>query len=146
MLEVLYWIGEHLDRILAFIAVIIAVVAMIDVRKLFKELEARDQNTELRIRQEMLTHFASRATFAYAAQFIDFKEGELGPEASIALLQTFHTQQLLSPNATKEQQAALRQETREKIGREAADWARMIVASRGGTMKQGWDLPPQDRK
>jgi hypothetical protein len=140
-MSVVYWIGEHLDRIVAFIAVIIAVIAMVDVRRLFKELEARDKNTETRIRQEMLTHFASRATFAYAAQFINFKDGELGPEASIALLQAFHTQQLLSPKATKEQLAAARQEMREKIGKEAVDWARMIVAQGGGTMKEGWDLP-----
>jgi hypothetical protein len=34
---VVYWLGEHLDRILAFIAVIIAVIAMVDVRRLLSE-------------------------------------------------------------------------------------------------------------
>ena len=48
MCTVLSWTLEHLDRILALIAIL-------DVRKLFKELARRDQNTETRIRQEMLT-------------------------------------------------------------------------------------------
>jgi hypothetical protein len=72
----------------------------------------------------LLTHFASRATFAFAAQFIDFTEGQMGPDASIALLQAFHMQQLLAPDATKEQLAALRQQTREQVSREAVDYAR----------------------
>jgi len=138
-----YWTLEHLDRILAFIAIIISAVAILDVHKLFKELEKRDKNTETRIRQEMLTHFASRATFAYAAQFIDFADGELGPEASIALLQTFHTQKLLAPNASNEELNALRKKTREDVSKEAVEWARMIVGQRGGTMKPGWDFAPK---
>ena len=140
---VVYWLGEHLDRILAFIAIVIAVIAMLDVRKLFKELAERDKKTEVRIRQEMLTHFVSKATFAYAAQFINFIDGELGPEAAIALLQAFYTQKLLAPNATPEELNKLRQDTRERVGREAAEWARMIVAQRSGTMKPEWDLPPK---
>jgi len=143
MCTILSWTLEHLDRILAFIAIIIATYAILDVRKLFKELERRDQNTETRIRQEMLTHFASHATFAYASQFIDFIDGELGPEASIALLQAFHTQKLLAPKATKEELNALRKSTRDQVGKEAVEWARLIVASGGGTMKPDWDLPPK---
>jgi hypothetical protein len=140
-MSVIYWTGEHLDRILAFIATIIAVVAMVDVRRLFKELEGRDKNTETRIRREMLTHFASQATFAYAAQFIDFNEGEMGADASTSMLQAFHTQKLLAPNATTEELNTLRKSTREQVGKEAVEWARLIVASGGGTMKEGWDLP-----
>jgi len=142
MCIVLSWTLEHLDRILALIAIVVATYAILDVRKLFKELERRDQNTETRVRQEMLTHFASHATFAYASQFIDFIDGELGPEASIALLQAFHTQKLLAPKATKEELNALQKSTREQVGKEAVEWARLIVASGGGTMKPDWDLPP----
>jgi hypothetical protein len=143
MCTVLPWTLEHLDRILALIAIVVAAYAIWDVRKLFKELERRDQSTETRIRQEMLTHFASHATFAYASQFIDFIDGELGPEASIALLQAFHTQKLLAPKATKEELNALQKLTREQVGKEAVEWARLIVASGGGTMKPDWDLPPK---
>jgi hypothetical protein len=133
-MSVIYWIGEHLDRILAFIAIVIAVIAMVDVRRLFKELERRDKNTETRIRQEMLTHF------------IDFNEGEMGAEASISMLQAFHTQKLLAPNATTEELNALRKSTREQVGKEAVEWARLIVASGGGKMRDGWDLPPTEGK
>jgi hypothetical protein len=141
-MSVIYWIGEYLDRILAFIAIVIAVIAMVDVRGLFKELERRDNDTENRIRREMLTHFASQATFAFAAQFIDFNEGEMGAEASISMLQAFHTQKLLAPNATAEELNELRKTTREQVGKEAVEWARLIVASGGGKMRDGWDLPP----
>jgi hypothetical protein len=138
-----HWTLEHLDRIFSIIAIVIATFAIIDVRKLFKELERRDKNTETRIRQELLTHFASHATFAFAAQFIDFAEGQPGAEASIAMLQTFHTQKLLAPNATKEELNELRVKTRNDMGKEAVEWARLIVASGGGAMKPDWDLPPK---
>ena len=138
-----YWILEHLDRIFSLIAIAIATYAILDVRKLFKELERRDKNTETRIRQELLTHFASHATFAFAAQFIDFTEGQPGTEASIAMLQTFHTQKLLAPNATPEELATLRKTTREQISKEAVEYARLIVGSGLGTMKPNWDLPPK---
>ncbi len=141
-----YWTLEHLDRIFSIAAIVIATYAILDVRKLFKELEGRDKSTETRIRQEMLTHFASQATFAYAAQFVDFNEGEMGAEASIAMLQAFHTQKLLAPNATAGELDALRKSTREQVGKEAVVWARLIVASGGGMMKEGWDLPPTDGK
>lgn len=137
------WTIEHLDRIISLIAILIAAYAILDVRKLFKELQRRDKSTETQIRQQMLTHFASRATFAFAAQFINFTEGQMGSEASIALLQAFHMQQLLAPDATKEQHAALRQQTREQINREAVDYARLIIATGLGTLKPGWDLPEQ---
>jgi hypothetical protein len=86
---------NNLDRV-ALIAIVVAAVAMIDVRRLFKELESRDKNIETRIRQELLTHFASYATFAYASQFIDFTQGQPDKEASIAMLQTFHSGYTLS--------------------------------------------------
>lgn len=139
-----YWSLDHLDRIFSIVAIVIATFAILDVRKLFRELEKRDKNTEMRIRQELLTHFVSHATFAFAAQFIDFADGELGPEASIALLRTFHTQKLLAPKATKEELNALQKKTRDDVSKEAVEWARLIVASGGGTMKPGWDFPPED--
>ena len=138
----LLWLVQHLDRILATAAILIAAYAILDVRKLFKELERRDKNTETRVRQEMLTHFASRATFAFAAQFINFDEGQMGSEASIALLQAFHMQQLLAPKATSKELAELRRQTREQVNREAVEYARLIVSSGLGKMKEGWDIPP----
>jgi len=137
-----HWIISQLDRIFSIIAIVTATYAILDVRKLFKELERRDKNTETRVRQELLTHFASYATFAYAAQFIDFAEGQPDKDASIALLQAFHTQKLLAPDATKEELAELRKTTRDQIGKQAVEWARIIVACDLGTMKEGWDLPP----
>jgi hypothetical protein len=139
-----HWTINNLDRCLSFIAIIIAVVAMVDVRHLFQKLEERDKNTETRVRQELLTHFASYATFSYAAQFIDFTDGQPDREASIAMLQTFHTQELLAPNATKAELAELRRTTRNKIGKEAVEWARIIVACGLGTMREGWDFPPSE--
>jgi hypothetical protein len=137
-----HWVVNNLDRCLALIAIVIAAVAMLDVRRLFNELEDRDRNTETRLRKELLTHFASAATFSFASQFIDFADGQPNREAAIAMLQTFHTQQLLSPGATKEQMAESRRNTRKKIGEEAAEWARIIVACGLGTMKDGWDVRP----
>src|ERR1700683_165334 len=103
----------NLDRIFAVIAIVIATYAILDVRKLFKELNRRDENTETRIRQEVLTHFASYATFSYAAQFIDFVKGQPDKDACIAMLKAFHTLKLLNPNLTREQAGQLRKDTRD---------------------------------
>jgi hypothetical protein len=147
MHQLLYagWQGvvDNLDRIFSVIAIIIATYAIWDVRKLFKEVEARDKNTETRLRQELLTHFASYATFAYASQFIDFVEGQPGKEASVAILQTFHTQKLLAPNATKAELTDLQKKTRSQIAKEAVEWARLMVTCGLGTMKEGWGLPSE---
>ena len=65
MVTVLYWIVGHLDRLLALIAIVVATYAIWDVRKLFQELERRDQNTEKRVRlaviNELMTHVLSFA-------------------------------------------------------------------------------------
>ena len=87
------WIVNNSDRILALVAIVVATVAMIDVRRLFKELEKRDSNTEKRVRQavlsEMLTHSSSFAAFSRAAQFIDFDKNQPDKQAAIALLMIF---------------------------------------------------------
>jgi hypothetical protein len=51
------WVMQNLDRVFSILAIVIAVVAMLDVRELFKQLEERDKNTETRMRKELLTHF-----------------------------------------------------------------------------------------
>lgn len=119
MLSVSYWIVVHADRILSCVAIVIATVAMIDVRRLFKELEKRDKNTEERIRtavlKELLSATASFATFSRAAQFIDFHRGQPDRETAIAMLMAFRLQQLIAPDAKKEDLAELRKTTRKQI-------------------------------
>jgi hypothetical protein len=144
-----YWIAAHLDRIFSFAAIAIAVIAMLDVRSLFKELERRDKDTEHNIRQgvlkELLTHTASFATFSRAAQFIDFNEGQPDKQTAIAMLMAFRLQQLIAPDATKEEFAELRRTTRNQIEQESKIYAETIIASGLGKLKDGWDIS-QDPK
>jgi hypothetical protein len=139
-----HFFAEYLDRILALIAIVIASIAMLDVRRLFEELEARDRHTEERIHnavlKELLTHAASFAAFYRAAQFITFFPEQPDKDTAIALLTTFRTQQLLAPDAKPEELAQLRQETREQIEKESAAWAQLIIDSGIGELKDGWKI------
>jgi len=141
--------AEYFDRILAFIAIVIAAIAMIDVRRLFKELETRDRHTEARIHKavlkELLTHAASFAAFFRAAQFITFFPEQPDRETAIALLTTFHTQKLIAPDAKPEELAKLRQETREQIERESAAWAQLMIDSGIGKLKDGWEFNKESK-
>jgi hypothetical protein len=149
MCTAFWWIANHLDRILSFAAIAIAVIAMLDVRSLFKELERRDRDTEQKVRQgvlkELLTHTASFATFSRAAQFIDFNAGQPEKQTAIAMLMAFRLQQLIAPEATKEELAELRRTTRNQIEQESKEWAETIIASGLGKLKDGWDIS-QDPK
>ena len=137
-------IVNNLDRILAFIAVVIAAVAMIDVRRLFKELETRDVNTEERARQailsELLKFTGSFATFSRAAQYIDFYEDQPDKQTAIALLLSFRLQQLLTPNAKDRELAEQRQKTRNTIEEGSREWAELIISCGIGKLKHGWDI------
>ena len=139
-----YWIVNNLDRILALVAIVIAAVAMLDVRRLFKELEKRDRNTEKRVRQgvltELLTHTSSFAAFSRAAQFIDFDEGQPDKQTAIAMLMSFRLQQLLAPGAKKEELAQMRQSTRNTMEETAKGYAEMIISSGMGKVRDGWDF------
>ncbi len=118
------WIINNLDRVLSLIAVVIATVAMIDVRHLFQKLETRDKDSEGRVRKavlkEFLTFTASFATYSRAAQFIDFFEGQPDRETAIAMLVAFRIQE-----------------------KEAAVWAQTIIDSGLGKLKDGWDFNRQ---
>jgi hypothetical protein len=145
MCTALNWIVNHLDRILAFIAIVIAAVAMIDVRRLFNELERRDKDTEKRVRHavltELLSHTASFAAFSRAAQFIDFNEGQPDKQTAIAMLVSFRLEQLLAPpDTTMEGIAHLRKTARDKMERTSREYAQMIISSEIGKLKHGWDL------
>jgi hypothetical protein len=140
-----YWIVNHLDRILAFIAIVIAAIAMIDVRRLFKELEKRDKDTENTVRHAVLTELlsftASFAAFSRAAQFIDFNEGQPDKQTAIAMLVSFRLEQLLAPpNITAEGLAHLRKSARDKMERASKEYAQMIISSGIGKLKHGWNL------
>jgi hypothetical protein len=134
----------NVDRILALVAVVIAVIAMLDVRRLFKELERRDKTAEESVRKailkELLTHVASFATFSRAAQFIDFHRGQPDKSTAIAMLMAFRIQQLLAPEATKEQLKELRGTTRNQIEKEAAEYAKTIIDSGLGRMNEEWEF------
>jgi hypothetical protein len=143
------WIVNNLDRILALIAIIIATVAIVDVRRLFKDLEERDRNTEKKVRHailmELLTHTSSFAAFSRAAQFIDFNKGEPDKQTAIAMLMSFHLEQLLAPpDATAEGLNHLRKSARDKMEQMAREYAETIISSGIGTLKDGWDFsqPP----
>jgi hypothetical protein len=151
MLAPWHWILNNLDRILSLIAVVIATIAIIDVRHLFQRLEKRDKDTEDRVRKavlkELLTFTASFATYSRAAQFIDFFEGQPDRETAIAMLVAFRIQQLISPEGKKEEFAELRRTTRNQVEKEAAVWAQTIIDSGLGRLKEGWDFnrPPDGK-
>jgi hypothetical protein len=144
-----YWIVNHADRILSLIAIGIATVAMIDVRRLFKELEKRDKNTlemaRTAVLKELLSATASFATFSRAAQFIDFYPGQPDKDTAIAMLMAFRIQQLIAPDGKKEEFAELRKTTRKQVEKEAGIWAQIIIDSGLGKLKDGWESN-QDQK
>src|ERR1700723_2683288 len=133
MCTVLSWVASHLDRIFSLVAIVIAVIAMLDVRRLFKELERRDKDTEQKVRQallkELLTHTASLASYSRAAQFIDFAEGQPDKQTSIAMLMTFRFQQVIAPEATNEELAELRRTTRNEIEAKSKEYAQAIIST-----------------
>jgi superfamily I DNA/RNA helicase len=146
---ILHWILNNLDRVLALIAIVVATIAIIDVRRLFQELEERDRNTENKVRQavlkELLTHCASIATFFRAAQFIDFYENQPDRETAVAMLMAFRLQQLIAPDAKPEELAELRQKTRDKMENSSREYAQLIIKNGLGKFKPGWDFgePPR---
>jgi hypothetical protein len=145
MLTVCHWIVNHLDRILSLIAIVIAAIAIVDVRRLFNELEKRDRNTEERVRQaflrELLTHTSSFAAWSRAAQYIDFDKGQPDKQTAIAMLMSFRIEQLLAPkNATPPQLDQLRKDARNKMEETSKVYAQTIISAGIGKLKDGWKL------
>ena len=123
---------------------------MYDVRHLFRKLAERDRTAEERVRlsvlRELLTHTVSFAAFFRAAQAVEFAPLQPDRETSIAMLMAFRIQQLLAPNASREELATLRQTTREQIEEGARGYAEMIINSGFGRLKDGIEFPSPLKK
>jgi len=133
-----YWILNHADRILTFIAIVIAVIAIRDVRHLFRTTEERARTAILR---ELNNYGASMAAFYRACQCIEFHPGELDRESAALLFATFRIQQLLAPNANKEELSARQKATRKDVDDTARGYMEMLVSSGIGRLKAGYTLP-----
>lgn len=133
-----YWLLGYLDRILSFIAIVIAVIAIYDVRDLFRTTEERARTATLR---ELNNYGASMSAFYRACQYLDFHPGELDRESAALLFATFRIQQLLAPNATKEELSELRKTTRKDVDKKAREYIDLLISSDIGKLKDGWTLP-----
>jgi len=128
-----HWVVDHLDRILALVAIVISTIAILDVRSLLKELRRA-------VLKELLTHTASFAAFFRAAQFVDFYENQPDKETAIAMLMSFRLQQLLAPDATHWEQAELRKKTRETMEETSKEYAKLLISLQIAKLKDGWKL------
>lgn len=133
-----YWILNHADRILSFIAIVIAAIAILDVRHLFRTTEERARTAILR---ELNNYGASMSAFYRACQYIEFHPGELDREGAALLFATFRVQQLLAPNATKEELSELQKATRKDVDKAAREYMGLLIRSEIGRLKDGWTLP-----
>ena len=134
MLPAGYWILNHADRILSFIAIAIAAVAIFDVRHLFRTTQERARTAIL---QELNNYGVSMCAFYRACQYIEFHPGELDRESAALLFATFRVQQLLSPKATKEELSALRKTTRNQVDKAAQEYMDLLISSNIGKLKGG---------
>jgi hypothetical protein len=133
-----YWILNHADRILSFIAIVIAAIAILDVRHLFRTTEERARTAILR---ELNNYGASMSAFYRACQYIEFHPGELDRESAALLFATFRVQQLLAPKATKEELSELQKATRKDVDKAAREYMDLLIRSEIGRLKDGWTLP-----
>src|SRR6266481_965909 len=126
--QLMCWIINNFDRFLALVAIllalfgiVIAAIAMWDVRRLFKELESRDKNTEHRVRQavlkELLTATASFGTFSRAAQFIDFYPGQPDRATAIAMLMAFRGSATNSSRCKEGRACRIAEDDQESVGK-----------------------------
>lgn len=143
-------ISDHtlalLGIVIAIIAIVISCVAMLDVRRLFRELKHRDETTEERVRtavlQELNNSGTSIAAFFRACQFVTFAPNELNRESAMLMLMVFRLQQKLAPKASIEELAELRKSTRHQMEVAARGYAEMLVGSGLGTLKEGYEPNP----
>jgi hypothetical protein len=129
-----YWILTHTDRILSLVAIVIAVIAIRDVRHLFRTTEERARTAIL---QELNNYGASMCAFYRACQYIEFHPGELDREGAALLFATFRVQQLLAPKATKEELAELRKNIRNNVDKAAREYMDLLISSDIGKLKDG---------
>jgi len=125
MIPCLYWIMNHLDRILACIAIVIATYAIMDVRHLFRTTQERARTAVLR---ELNNYGASMAAFFLACHNLEFHSDE-NKESAALLFATFRVQQLLSPKATGDELAQLRKATRRDVGNTAQEYKEQLISS-----------------
>jgi hypothetical protein len=133
-----YWILNHADRIISLVAIVIAVIAIYDVRHLFRTTQERDRTAILR---ELNNYGASMSAFYRACQYLEFRPGELDRESAALLFATFRIQQLLSPNATKEELSELQKSTRNDVDKTARGYMDLLISSDICKLKDGWTLP-----
>jgi hypothetical protein len=133
MTPAFYWILNHADRILSFIAIVIAVIATRDVRNLFRTTEKRARTAILR---ELNNCGASMSAFYRACQYIQFHPGELDRESAALLFATFRVQ-LLAPKATKEELS----ERQKTWMTRARGYMELLISSGIGRLKDGCTLP-----
>jgi len=144
MVGIWHWVLSNMDRVLAFIAIVIAVVAMVDVRRLFRELERRDETTEDRVRKALLEelgiHVRSCAAFFRACQYLDFKPLELNRQSAVLMLMAFHFRQGLKPNLSKDEQSQVQKKMNSEMEKTAKTYAKTLIASGSATLKPGLEF------
>lgn len=138
MTPVFYWILNHADRILSFIVIVIAAIAILDVRHLFRTTQERARTAIL---GELNNYGASMSAFYRACQYTEFHPGELDRESAALLFATFRVQQLLAPKATKEELSELQKATRKDVDKAAREYMDLLIHSDIGRLKDGWTLP-----
>src|ERR1022692_3507032 len=121
-----HWILNHADRISSFIAIVIAAIAILDVRNLFRTTEERARTAILR---ELNNYGASMSAFYRACQYIEFLPGELDRDSAALLFATFHVQQLLAPKATKEELSGYRKNARNQVDEVARAYMELLISS-----------------
>lgn len=90
--------------------------------------------------QEASNVASSYAAFIRAMQFIEPDPMELPKDAGFALMTAFRFLQLLNPNLTVEQFAALRKQTRDNVEKTAHQYAHTLIESGLGTLRPGIKL------
>jgi hypothetical protein len=138
MIPAFYWILNHADRILSFIAIVIAAIAILDVRHLFRTTQERARTAILR---ELNNYGASMSAFYRACQYIEFHPGELDRESAALLFATFRVQQLLAPKATKEELSGRQKATRKDVDDAARGYMELLISSGIGRLKGGYTIP-----
>ncbi|HUJ30072.1 MAG TPA: hypothetical protein VLY23_02245 [Candidatus Acidoferrum sp.] len=141
MIPALYWMLNHADRILALIAIVIALIAIRDVRHLFRTTEERARTAILR---ELNNYGASMSAFFRACQYVEFHPGELDRKSAALLFATFRIQQLLAPEATRQELEELRKSTRKGVDNTAREYIELLITSGIGKLKDGYTLPPRE--
>jgi hypothetical protein len=126
MTPLFYWILSYADRILALIAIVIAVIAITDVRHLFRTTEER---ARIAILRELNNYGASMSAFYRACEDVEFRPGELNRDSAGLLFATFRIQQLLAPKATKVELAELRKTTRKGVDEAAHEYRELLISS-----------------